>query len=353
MARSKTFRKKRKYKHNNTKKTYKKTYKKRRTMKGGWIGKTLVDGAKNMLKDAAGDQLYGEGKLLAKTQARAGVETIKNGLRASGASPAFVAAVEGRATALATNPAIQKRLFDTLEETGHFLLQQSIRALAKIKLELEEANAQKVKATLDEHIATKAEASYTELVTETEIELDAARTEAAENAAAEKATAEKAALAEKVAAEKAAASATAEKVAAEKAAAAAAAENEAATKVSTLQNDNTASLEKALNEATKKLEELRHNRVIAKKTREQAEKREQELTRRATEEQQKIQVAQQDIQVTRPVIPGIPLNQHTQQAIPIYPYIQQSIQVADKRQPVYPIKPQGNSGIPIDPSKFI
>ena len=233
MALSKTFRKKRKYKHSNkhsnnntkrtSKRTSKRTYKKRRTMKGGWSGQTLVNGATAILETAAGDELSREGKRFTQTQARTGVAMLKQELLASGAPSAIVNAAERRVKNLANDPETQERALRALERTGSFLIQQSKRTLDIIKQELVAANAKKVALTLEEQQAKDAEDLYTEIIKETQLELTAAEIAATEKAAAEKATAEKAALAEKVAAEKAAASATAEKVAAEKAATAAAA----------------------------------------------------------------------------------------------------------------------------------
>lgn len=319
MARSKTFRKKRKYKHSNnkrtSKKTSKRTYKKRRTMKGGlrFPGENLFNGARAKAETLLGNELntllIGE----AKTNFDTGVKTFKQGLVDRGAPSAIVEATARRVNTLANDKKTQQRVLGAVEHTGNLLIRQLIRALEIIKQELEEASAQKARAILEEQTAKEAEEVFTVLVEETESDLKAAKKAATEKAAAEKATAEKAALAEKVAAEKAAASATAEKVAAEKAATAAAAEKAAATKVSTLQNDDTITLEKELSDAKTRLAEMKQKRELKMKAREQAELHEQELRQKAKAEEEKIQLAEQEIQLAQRLPPGAQIKPNTPQ----------------------------------------
>ena len=306
MARSKTFRKKRKYKHSNkhsnnkrtskrtSKKNYKKTYKKRRPMKGGWG----VNGLKDLAGKALGKELFDATDALARDAYKTQANSFKTDLAAQ-TSPAFANALQRRAEGLASNKAMQKQVLDTGLTVANVIKKQAIIAYKKLEQELEEAEERAKRAQAVEKTAIQDENKYKDDIKLIEIELGGLAVEVA----AEKEDAEKAEAIRKQEAEKAAA----EKAAAEKAEATRKQEEE---KRANIYIDVTTTLEDTLAKAKAKLEK-------AKKQREEANKVNSEAIKEAAELRQRVKVAQQEIQVAERVPPGTPLDPDMQQAIPL------------------------------------
>ena len=147
MARSKTFRKKRKYKHSNnkrtSKKTSKKTYKKRRTMKGGEVGTsrsqtplnwfanramtTMSELAGPVAKGAIGDAVRGQ---------------VASQIHGSISDKKLANALVERAH----DPNVRKMAYDTMKHVGANVISATRDIFAILEKRLAEAQAREIAA---------------------------------------------------------------------------------------------------------------------------------------------------------------------------------------------------------------
>lgn len=269
MARKKTFRKKRKYKHTNNnnnnkrtskknyKKTYKKTYKKRRTMKGGWPGQ-------NFLKEVVGNDVYREGATLAGNTASREFSTFK-AAATSATSPKFVKVVQERTKAVLENKDNRDRLTTSVLATGEYVKKQLSLAITELNKKISEADARAETATAIERAAIIEEEKNLKYITDTQLELETlnaiSETEALAKAKEEAAKAE---------------------------------EEEA-------KNAITEILNKTLADAKAKLEQAKTRKASASKERVTANKESRDLREQLTTEQQNANQIPQGMQKAIPV----------------------------------------------------
>ena len=290
MARFKTFRKKRKYKHSNkhsnnntkrtSKRTYKRTYKKRRTMKGGFRFS-----GENLLKEAVGNGLLKEGAVLARKAASREYDRYKTDA-ISATSATFVDEAQKRAIAVLGNSQNQKEAIDVLKYVGNFVKEKSVKLLLILQKEAAEADLRAKRAEADEISATQDERIHNETIKKTENELAQVKEEAANTKQKDEAEAE-----------------------------AIKKQEEAVKKeLADISKDTEILLERRLEQAKAKQAEAKMIKDKATKEKLEALNTAKELRQKATEEEQKIQVAER-------IPPGTQIDLNIQQAKPIVPRI--------------------------------
>ena len=296
MARSKTFRKKRKYKHTNnnnnnnnnkrtSKKNYKKTYKKRRLMKGGKPGDRVIDPfgvgrLSSFTKSFLGKDVMDGAREAINTNYDNKASGLTQGLAEFTSSPKLAYALRKRTEELAakvaktaSDPNTQKKVFDAAVATVNTVKTQTVALFNILEQELAEATNEEKDAKQE---------IITLNITKEELEKEKAITASAK----QKKDAEAEAVKQK---ERAEAEAVNNKL------------EEIRKSQDALEKIKQEKLEKRLRDTKAKLEAAEARRLKAISDKERAIKEREELNKQLKEDEEEEENAQQAMQVAIPV----------------------------------------------------